>query len=481
MAVAALNDLLERETGECGVVRAVTTYLNRQLHAPVGRHPMNILAVGGGGREHAIVEALFRSGHDIYACMSNNNPGIARRAKDSLIANEKDVARIVEYAVAKGVSLAVIGPEAPLEVGIVDSLQEAGVPTASPSKAAAAIETSKSYARELMATRGIEGRAEFAVADDMDDVRAALDRLGESVVVKPTGLTGGKGVKVFGEHLMSRDDVLSYAKDILDKRIGGSAQLVIEEKLVGEEFTLQAFCDGRILVPMPAVQDHKRAFEGDTGPNTGGMGSYSQSGGLLPFLNDDDYVDAVRIMRKVIDALREEGAEYKGVLYGQFMLTKDGPKVVEFNARFGDPEAMNVLTILDSDFASICERMASGGLSKNDVSFAEEATVCKYVVPEGYGTKPLAGEEIRIDENAIRNEGAVLYFANVNADDSRILTTTSRSAGIVGKAGEIEEAERIAERAISHISGKIAVRHDIGKRAMIESRVRHMSELRGGA
>lgn len=442
---------------------------------------MKILAVGGGGREHAVVEALARSGNDIYACMSNNNPGIAKRTKDRLLINEKDVAKVVEYATAKGASLAVIGPEAPLEVGIADSLEAAGIPTASPTKAAAMIETSKSFARELMLKHGIDGRAKFAVVNDIDEARSAIDNLGESVVVKPTGLTGGKGVKVFGEHLMSREDIISYAKDILDRRIGGSAQLVIEEKLVGEEFTLQAFCDGKTLAPMPAVQDHKRAFEGDRGPNTGGMGSYSQAGGLLPFLNSDDYEDAVGIMSGVVNALREEGAEYRGVLYGQFMLTRNGPKVVEFNARFGDPEAMNVLTILESDFASVCEKMAGGGLSSKDASFAPVATVCKYVVPEGYGTKPLAGEEIRIDEAAIRDEGAVLYFANVNADGERILTTTSRSAGIVGMSEQIEDAERIAENAIRHVSGRITVRHDIGKQAMIESRVRHMKEVRGDA
>ncbi|MDH3364656.1 MAG: phosphoribosylamine--glycine ligase [Thermoplasmata archaeon] len=442
---------------------------------------MKILAVGGGGREHAIVEALARSGNDIYACMSNSNPGISRRAKDCLLINEKDVLKVVEYAKSKGVALAVIGPEAPLEAGIADALEAAEIPTASPSKAAAMIETSKSFSRELMLKHGVAGRAKFSVANDINDVKKAIDDLGESIVVKPTGLTGGKGVKVFGEHLMSREDIISYAKDILEKRIGGSAQLVIEEKLVGEEFTLQAFCDGMRLVPMPAVQDHKRAFEGDKGPNTGGMGAYSQAGGLLPFLSEDDYHAAVGIMSDVVEALRKEGAEYKGVLYGQFMLTKEGPKVVEFNARFGDPEAMNVLSILDSDFAAICERMAGGGISMNGAAFAPRATVCKYVVPEGYGTKPLAGEEIKIDEAGIADEGAVLYYANVNASDGRVLTTTSRSAGIVGVSEEIHDAEMIAERAIKHISGRIAVRHDIGRREMIEARVRHMKEIRGDA
>jgi phosphoribosylamine--glycine ligase len=441
---------------------------------------MKVLAVGGGGREHAIVEALARSDAEIFACMKNSNPGISRRATDCLLVDETDVSKVVDYARAKGVSLAVIGPEAPLEVGIADKLEEAGIPTASPSMAAARIETSKSFTRNLMKEHRLKGGARFVVASDLSETKEGLDELGENVVVKPTGLTGGKGVKVFGEHLMSTNDVLAYAEEIFDKKIGGSAQLVIEEKLIGEEFTLQAFCDGTNLAPMPAVQDHKRAFEGDTGPNTGGMGSYSQAGGLLPFLTRSDYEDAVDIMRSVVGALREEGAEYKGTLYGQFMLTREGPKVVEFNARFGDPEAMNVLSILESDFAGICEKMAGGGIEPSDAVFESTSTVCKYVVPEGYGTKPLAGEKISIDEKSITGVGALLYYANVNEKDGALYTTTSRSAGIVGMAEAIEEAEMIAENAIKHVSGKIAVRHDIGKRDILEARIRHMREVRGG-
>lgn len=417
---------------------------------------------------------------EIFACMKNNNPGIARRARDCLLVDETDVSKVVEYAKAKGVSLAVIGPEAPLEVGIADKLEDAGIPTASPSLAAARIETSKSFARNLMKERRLKGSARFVVANDLSETKRGLEELGENVVMKPTGLTGGKGVKVFGEHLMSTDDLLAYAKEIFDNRIGGSAQLVIEEKLVGEEFTLQAFCDGTNLAPMPAVQDHKRAFEGDTGPNTGGMGSYSQAGGLLPFLGNNDYDDAVDIMRSVVRALKDEGTEYKGTLYGQFMLTREGPKVVEFNARFGDPEAMNVLSILQSNFTDICEKMAGGGIGPSDAVFAPTSTVCKYIVPEGYGTKPMAGERIGIDEKAIASEGAVLYYANVNEKDGDLLTTTSRSAGVVGVADAIEEAERIAENALRHVSGRIAVRHDIGKKDIIDARVRHMREVRGG-
>jgi len=403
---------------------------------------MRVLAVGGGAREHAIVEALARSGAEVFACLKNNNPGIARVAKGHLLVDEHDVRKVVEFASAKSVDLAVVGPEGPLEAGLSDGLIRAGILTASPTQSAARIETSKSFMRNLLLKHKVKGSIKFAIVDSVRDLELALDELGMNVVVKPTGLTGGKGVKVVGEHLMTKQDVLAYGEEVFSKRIGGSAQIVLEEKLVGEELTIQAFCDGTRVVPMPAVQDHKRAYEGDKGPNTGGMGSYSQSDGLLPFLRRSEYDGAVKVMADVVSALKKENAEYRGTMYGQFMLTREGPKVIEFNARFGDPEAMNVLSLLNSDFVDICERMADGSLSNNAASFLKKASVCKYVVPEGYGTKSLAGEEIRVDEKAISEEGAILYYASVNEKEGRVFTTSSRSVGIVGISDRIEDAER---------------------------------------
>ena len=440
---------------------------------------MRVLAVGGGAREHAIVEALARSGGTVFACLKNKNPGIARTAKGFSLVEETDVGKVVQFAQAKSAELAIVGPEAPLEVGLTDALISARIPVASPSKSAARIETSKSFMRGLLSKYKIRGGVRFAIVDSKDELLRKLDELGMNIVVKPIGLTGGKGVKVFGEHMMNREDILEYADEILSKRIGGTAQVLLEERLVGEEFTIQAFCDGRKVVPMPAVQDHKRAYEGDKGPNTGGMGSYSQQDGLLPFLRRSEYDSAVRIMGEVVSALRKEGAEYRGALYGQFMLTSDGPKVIEFNARFGDPEAMNVLSLLKSDFMKICQGMADGNLSNSRVEFEKKASVCKYVVPEGYGTKSLSGERITVDEEAIAAEGAILYYASVNEKDGGVYTTTSRSVGIVGIAPTIEEAERISENAIKHVSGRIHVRHDIAKKDMLEAKVRRMEQIRG--
>jgi len=442
---------------------------------------MKVLAVGGGAREHAIVAALVRSGAEVYACLKNKNPGIARLSKDYLLVDEHDVQKVVEFARGKGMELAIVGPEGPLEAGLSDGLSKAGIPTASPSQAAARIETSKSFMRELLRTHRVKGSIKFATVETVNELEEALDELGNEVVVKPTGLTGGKGVKVFGEHMMTREDIIAYGKEVLSKRIGGSAQIVLEEKLVGEEFTVQAFCDGKTVVPMPAVQDHKRAYEGDEGPNTGGMGSYSQKDGLLPFLRKPEYEAAVRIMTDVITALRKSGSEYRGTLYGQFMLTKDGPKVIEFNARFGDPEAMNVLSLLDSDFCRICQGMADGRVSRRMAKFLPKSSVCKYVVPEGYGTKSLAGEEIKVDESAIKKEGAILYYANVNEKDGKVYTTTSRAVGVVGMADEIADAEQTAEKALTHITGKIHVRHDIAKKQMLDAKVSRMARIRGEA
>ena len=440
---------------------------------------MRVLAVGGGAREHAIVEALARSGAEVFACLKNKNPGIARTAKGFLLVDEHDIQKVVEYARSCNAELAIVGPEGPLEVGLADGLTKAGIPTASPTQSAARIETSKSFMRNLLSKYKVKGSIRYAIVDTVRDLELALDDLGMDIVVKPTGLTGGKGVKVVGEHLMDKKDIIAYGGEVFSKKIGGSARIVLEEKLVGEEFTIQAFCDGKSVLPMPAVQDHKRAYEGDRGPNTGGMGSYSQRNGLLPFLRKAEYDAAVGIMSEVVTALRKENAEYRGAMYGQFMLTKDGPKVIEFNARFGDPEAMNVLSLLKGDFSKICAGMADGIASRRDVVFADQSSVCKYVVPEGYGTKSLAGEEIRVDEKSISKEGALLYYANVNEKDGKVYTTTSRSVGIVGISSEIQDAEQVVERALRHVSGKIHVRHDIAKKDMLDAKVRRMEQIRG--
>ncbi len=438
---------------------------------------MKVLTVGGGGRELAAIEAFNRAGSELYCVMKNANPGIIARATGYMLCDEKDVSQVVAFAKEKGVELAFIGPEAPLEVGIVDALEAEGIKCASPTKDAARIETSKSFMRQLVDDHGIEGNLSFASFDNATDAEAYLKTLDHEIVVKPIGLTGGKGVKVQGEHLHSFEDTMQYINEIFEGNIGG-AGVILEERAVGEEFTQMVFVDGRNIVPMPLVQDHKRAYEGDVGPNTGGMGSYTDSDHLLPFVDAEDRKAAIAIVQAIVDALADEGCPYRGVMYGQFMLTVNGPKIIEINARFGDPEAMNVLTILESSFEDVCWRMATGNLDK-DIRFADEATVCKYIVPTGYGVKSESGHEITVDEEAIAKCGAIAYYANVDIKDGKLVTGTSRSVGVVGRGKTIEEAEQNCEKALGHIEcDAIFVRHDIGTRELVQRRVDHMKALR---
>jgi phosphoribosylamine--glycine ligase len=200
---------------------------------------------------------------------------------------------------------------------------------------------------------------------------------------------------------------------------------------------------------------------------------------VLPFMTGKEFDQAMDVMRKVIGAMAKEGCPYVGVLYGQFMLTRNGPKVIEFNARFGDPEAMNVLPVLESDFLGICEDIVAGRLSPSNVRFERKATVCKYVVPEGYGTKSKSGHEIKVDEEGVSNEGAHLYYANVNEENGRIMTTSSRSIAVVGLEDSIGRAEEVCEKGLRHISGDaIYVRHDVGKQELIQKRIDHMKRIR---
>jgi len=435
--------------------------------------------IGGGAREHVIAETLARHGK-IFSVMKNRNPGIARLSKEFLLHPETDIEAISAFAKSKGIDLAVIGPESALEAGVVDKLRGLGIPAVGPDKGAAMIETSKIFMRGLMEKHQITGRVKHRVFESVEGMRAFIEECGE-VAVKPVGLTGGKGVKVMGEteQLKNLDEAIAYGRDVLEKKIGGASKVVIEERLIGEEVTIQGFCDGNIVVPTPAVQDHPHAFEGDQGPITGGMGSYSQPDRLLPFLKEHDYEDAVKTMQATIEAMEQEGTPYHGILYGQFVITKEGPKVVEFNARFGDPEAMNILPLLDGNFAEICLDIANGTLDPDTVRFRPKATVCKYVVPVGYGVKSIAGRSISVNEDAIRNLGAKYYYSSVNETDEGVLTTSSRSVGIVGFGDYLEEAEMMAEAALVHVNGEaIFVRHDIATPPSLDKRVRHMEEVR---
>ena len=442
---------------------------------------MNVLIVGGGAREHVICNAVTQSKNvNLFSVMKNLNPGIEKIAVDYLLEKETNIDRIVKYSKDKKIDLALIGPEAPLELGLVNALQKQGIKACAPTKEAARIETDKEWMRNLLKKYNISGQLKYETFTDAKKAREFIEKLNAEVAIKPIGLTGGKGVQVSGDHFNGTSEAMKYVNEVINNKIGGSAKVLIEEKAIGEEFTVQAFSDGSHILTLPAVQDHKRLLPNDSGPNTGGMGSYSCSNGLLPFLCRKDYDQGVRILRQIIGALDKEGCTYIGPIYGQFMLTVDGAKIIEINARFGDPENMNVLPLLKTDFIEICNAMLKGELREKKLDIEKKSTVCKYVVPEGYGVKSMVGEKITVNENPIIDSGAKLFYASVDKKNSDIFTSSSRSLAVVGIADELENAEKICEQALTHVKGDhIFIRHDIGTKELIEKRIVHMNKLRG--
>ena len=422
-----------------------------------------VLLVGGGGREHAIARAVADD-CALYACASNRNPGIRRLADGFETIDETDAEAVADYATAVGADIAVIGPESALAAGVADALDAAGVYAFGPQAEEAQLETDKAFQREFMEEADIPGCPDYAVFDDIEAACDYIDDYEGDLAVKPVGLTGGKGVKVMGDQV-DAEGAKAYLRDSDYERV------VLEERLVGEEFTIQAFVANGDVRTTPAVQDHKRAYEGDEGPNTGGMGSYSDTGFSLPFMAEGDYDAAVDVLEAVVDAL----PDYKGVLYGQFMLTDEGPKVVEFNARFGDPEAMNTLPALSTPFVDVLTA-ARDEDPLPELDFSGEATVCKYAVPDGYPLDPDAGAKIAVDEESVGD--ALLYYASVDERDDGLYTTTSRAFAVVGRGDSIAAAEAQAEDGLSAAGDRVRIRHDVGKADLVQRRIDHMAEIR---
>lgn len=431
------------------------------------RTPERVLLVGGGAREHVIGEAICQSGDaELLTIAGSHNPGLAELSASFVRHDERDVEWIAAWAREQAVDLAVIGLEDPLEAGIADALNNLDIPTVGPTKEAARVETSKLFTRELMRSHNIPGQVDYRYFSDPEALARFLGATEKHYALKPVGLTAGKGVKVMGVQLDSVEEAIDYGRRVIEGRIGGTAGLVVEERLIGDEFTLQTFVDGVTVLPMPLVKDYKRLLEGDQGPNTGSMGSYSQADGLLWFLREDDRRLAVEILRQVVAALAVERHPYRGIMYGQFMKTSEGVKLVEINARFGDPEAMNVLPLLENDFLDVCQAITTQRLHELELRFSPRATVCKYITPPGYGFQPRVDVPLTIDRAAIDSLGARLYFARVNEADGCYLTTTSRSVALVGVAESLERADSLVERALDHVKGDYHVRHDIARDAV---------------
>jgi phosphoribosylamine--glycine ligase len=439
---------------------------------------MRILLVGNGAREHIIATKLSQSlkHPELIVFAAAVNPGIKKLAGAYQVGDINDPQVVRAFAEKHQPDFAIVGPENPIAAGVVDALKEAGIPSASPTRALGQLESSKGFTRELLKKYKIPGNPEFRVFNEGEGMMEFARSLGE-IVVKADGLHGGKGVSVQGDHFDTLEEGIGLAKAAL----ASDGQVVIEEKLVGQEFSLMSFVDGEHVVDMPPIQDHKRAFEDDKGPNTGGMGSYNYSGNL-PFLTEKDLADAHEITVKVAAALKDElGEPFKGIMYGGFIAVKNGVRLIEYNVRFGDPEAMNALTLLETDLADICQAMIDGTLDQLDIQFAKKATVCKYVVPEGYPTDPKKGDKIEIGDlhaTAHKPKGVSYYLASVDEREEGLVMLGSRAVAFVGMADTIEEAEKLAQQGAESVKGPVFFRSDIGTQALIGKRIEMMRALR---
>ncbi|HEU18902.1 MAG TPA: phosphoribosylamine--glycine ligase [Deltaproteobacteria bacterium] len=449
-----------------------------KVHAKGGDEMYNVLLIGNGAREHAIAETILRSRHNttLFSFMKSNNPAIAALSSAACFGSYDNLNDISTFARDNAIDFAVIGPEDPLNNGVVDALRGIGIPAVGPTKKLAQLETSKSFTRNLLSKYKIPGNPRYKIFTSMDGVEDFIGGL-EGVVIKPDGLTGGKGVMVQGDHFNTKEEALDHCREILREH----SVVIVDEKLEGEEFSLQCLSDGTTVVATPPVQDHKRRFVDDKGPNTGGMGSYSSEDHSLPFMTPADVSEGLAITRKVADAIYQEtGEHYKGVMYGGFIITKSGIKLLEYNARFGDPEAMNILPLLKTDFVDICRAIIDGTLNLLEVEFEKKATVCKYIVPKGYGLPKdhpdARSTYAKIEVDDVKE--AQLFYASVDKREDGLYMTTSRAIGVVGIADDLVTAEQIAERAVSAIKGPVDHRPDIGTKPLIQRRIDHMRKIR---
>lgn len=436
--------------------------------------------IGKDGRTDAIAAMCVASTLRIrlFGLAEFRIPGLVEKCESvEVVHSLTDTEAILKWARDVRPDLVIIGPEEPLEAGAVDALREIGIACFGPARALARIESSKAWTRELVEKHSIDGNPKFCVFDEPSGIESYLEDEA-AFVVKPDGLTGGKGVKLYPEHFDSRDDAIGYAKEI----VAGHAKVVIEERLEGEEFSLQTITDGITFIHCPVVQDHKRAYNGDSGPNTGGMGSYSCADHSLPFLKPNEIADAKRINELVAAAIEEEtGERYTGVLYGGFIATADGVKLIEYNCRFGDPEALNVLPLMQTDFVELAIAVTRHRLREVNVEFENLATVCKYVVPVDYPVAKKPGVPIKLPESAHSTPGVSVFWAACNQmNDSEVHMTGSRALAVVGAARELQEAERLAETVASDFGPDVRHRSDIGTVELVERRVAHMSDVRSG-
>ena len=412
---------------------------------------MNVLVIGSGGREHAIVEALSRSPQQPKIYAAPGNAGIAQLAECVAI-KDTEVEKLVEFAKGHDIELTVVGPEAALAVGVVDRFREEGFAIFGPTKAAAEIEASKDFAKRLMVKYDVP-TAGYATFSDFEEAMAYVRKGTLPTVLKYDGLAAGKGVVI----ATTMEEAEATLRDMLLDTKFGEGRVVIEEFLTGEEFSLMCFVAGNKICPMPVAQDHKRAYDNDEGPNTGGMGAYTE----LPFITEEDHAYAMEnIMQRVADAMVAEGTPFTGVLYGGLMKTPQGIKVIEFNARFGDPETEVVLPRLKSDAVEVFKAVANN--EQPEAEWSEGATLGIVLASKGYPGDYVKGFAIRGTE---RVEAKVYHMGTANKD-GELVTAGGRVMIVVASAPTLAEAQAKAREEISKIEcDNLFHRTDIGNKA----------------
>ena len=420
---------------------------------------MKVLVLGNGGREHALVWKLRQSARVSKLYCAPGNGGIADEA-ECLPVDLKSLASIVALGEQVRPDLTVVGPELPLTLGVVDEFTRRGWPAFGPTKAAAQLESSKSFAKEFLRRHRIP-TAPYAVCDSVDEVRAALSHFHLPVVVKADGLAAGKGVVIAA----SKEEASRVASEMLSGKMVGEAgtRVVLEECLKGDELSFLVFSDGERVAPLVAAQDHKRVGDGDTGPNTGGMGAYSTQ-----TIIDDKMRDWLvhHIARPVVAGMKAEGAEFKGVLYCGLMMTARGPMVLEFNCRFGDPETQPILMRLESDLVEALEASIEGRVSEGDFKWSQDASACVVMASGGYPGTFDVGKKIAGLEEAGGVHGVKVFHAGTSKRDGAFYTSGGRVLGVSARAPELETAVQRAYQACEKIRFDGAhYRKDIAGRA----------------
>ena len=418
---------------------------------------MKIAVIGGGGREHAIIKKIKenKSVEQIFAI-----PGNGGMAKDATLVpiGAKEIDKIVDFAVKEKIDYAVVAPDDPLVLGCVDALEAVGISCFGPRANAAIIEGSKVFSKNLMKKYSIP-TASYEVFEDAKDALAYVESCPLPTVIKADGLALGKGVIIAFDRECATDAVKSI---MTDKKFGASGnRIVVEEYLEGPEVSVLAFTDGKTLVPMVSSMDHKRALDNDMGLNTGGMGTVAPN----PYYTEKIAEECMKtIFIPTIEAMKKEGREFRGCLYFGLMITKDGPKVIEYNCRFGDPETQVVLPLLESDLLEIMMATSSGNLDKCQVKFANKAACCVIVASKGYPEKYESGFEITMSDDVFDS----VYVAGAKLLDGKLVTAGGRVLGVTGVSDTLESAIDAAYKKVDKVSFEGAYfRHDIGKRALM--------------